>query len=110
MSDDPVSWRAITAHCLVYASDGQDIGRLLEVAALPEEDIFHGIVFRHHGHGRNYLAPAADVGVITADAIHLLVDGEAAGRYEEFHEMHINRLGMTGLFFWKHLGWKPADE
>lgn len=110
MSDDLVSWRDITARCPVFASDGQEVGRLLEVVALPEEDIFHGIVFQHHGRGRNYLAPARDVDRITEDAIHLSVDSEAAGRYEEFNEMHIDKLGVTGLFFWKHLGWKRSAE
>ena len=110
MSDDLISWRSIRAHCPVVASDGQEVGKLLEVAALPEEDIFHGIVFQHHGHGRNYLALAQDVDRITDEAIYLSVDSDAAGKYDEFHEMHIDKLGVTGLFFWKHLGWKRSSE
>jgi hypothetical protein len=108
--EDEVSWRAIVAHSPVIASDGTEIGRVLEVAALVEEDIFHGIVFQHHGRGRTYLAPADDVSRITERAVYLGVDQGHAESYPEFHEENIERLGVKGLFFWKHLGWKRSSE
>jgi hypothetical protein len=86
------------------------VGKVLEVAALPKEDIFHGIVFQHHGRGRTYMAPASDVARITATGVYLGVDAAAAEQFEEFQEMHIERLGLTGIFRWKHTTWKDSSE
>ena len=113
MADEPeeqVSWMAVGAHLPVIASDGEEVGHVLEVAALPEEDIFHGIVFSHRLRGRTHLAPAADVARITTKAVYLSVDSAAAEGYEEFHQLHISRLGLRGILNWKHMGWKDSAE
>src|ERR1700680_1045765 len=80
MSDPPetvVSWRAIRAHCPVVASDGVEVGHVADVAGLPEEDIFHGVVFTHRGVGQHLLAPAADIDRITERAVYLKSTSEA---------------------------------
>ena len=112
MSDQPetvISWRAIGAHAPVVASDGIEVGHVSEVAALPEEDIFHGVVFTHHLLGHHFLVPASDIDRITERAVYLKSSSQSAGEYERFHEMHIKR-GLSGLFRWKHLGWKDSAE
>jgi hypothetical protein len=105
-----VSWLDVPERAPVIASDGQEVGTVLEVAGLPEEDIFHGIVFRHGRLGHAVLAPASDVERITDRAVHLSADSAAAAGYEEFHQLHVSRLGLRGLFNWKHLGWKDSSE
>jgi hypothetical protein len=113
MSDLPetvISWRAVRAHSPVVASDGVEVGHVSEVAALPEEDIFHGVVFTHHVLGHHFLVPAVDIDRITERAVYLKKSSQAADEYERFHEMHIRRLGLSGLFRWKHLGWKDSAE
>lgn len=113
VSDKPetvISWRGIGAHSPVVASDGVEVGHVTEVAALPEEDIFHGVVFRHQFLGHQVLAPASDIDRITERAVYLKSTSQAAAEYERFQEMHIKRLGLTGLFRWKHLGWKDSSE
>jgi hypothetical protein len=113
MADEPeeqVSWMAVGAHLPVVASDGKDVGHVLEVAALPDEDIFHGIVFAHRTRGRTYMAPAADVARITTKAVYLSVDSASADAFEEFHQLHVSRLGVRGIFNWKHMGWKDSSE
>jgi hypothetical protein len=95
MSDQPetvVSWRAIGAHCPVVASDGVEVGHVAEVA------------------GHHVLAPAGDIDRITERAVYLKSASEATHNYERFHEMHVKRLGLSGLFRWKHLGWKDSPE
>ena len=108
--DAPVSWLDIRAHEPVIAADGTQVGTVVEVAALAEEDIFHGIVFEHHARGAHLLAPASDVARITERAVHLSVDRGAAAAYEPFHPLHVKSLGLRGVFHWKHLGWKDAPE
>ncbi len=105
-----VSWLDIRAHAPVACSDGHEVGHVVEVAALPEEDIFHGVVFEHHARGVHLLAPAADIARITEQAVHLSVDQSAVAAYEPFHELHVKNLGLRGVFHWKHLGWKDAPE
>lgn len=109
-AEEQVSWLDVAAHLPVIASDGHEVGHVLEVAALPAEDIFHGIVFQHKGRGRTYLAPAAEVARITNRAVYLTVDSAAADNYEEFHQLHVSRLGLRGIYRWKHLGWKDSPE
>jgi len=106
--EQQIAWTAVKAHEPVVASDGKSVGKVLEVAALPEEDIFHGIVFQPGAHP--VLAPAADVAKITDRAVYLAIDSAAVASLEEFHSLHVERLGVRGLFFWKHLGWKDSSE
>jgi hypothetical protein len=108
--EQQISWLLVPAHAPVVAADGQEVGHVLEVAALPEEDIFHGIVFQHRRLGRAQLAPATDIARITEAAVHLTVDSAAADAYEEFHQLHVSRLGLRGIFRWKHLGWTDSPE
>jgi hypothetical protein len=110
MTEEQVAWTAVKTGETVIAKDGAEVGKVVEVAALEREDIFHGIVFEHAHHHRNYLAPAADVDRITTEAVYLSVDGEAAGKYEEFEQLHVSRLGVRGIFNWRHFGWKNSDE
>jgi hypothetical protein len=105
-----ISWRGIGAHAPVVASDGVEVGHVAEVAGLAEEDIFHGVVFTHHLLGHQFLAPASDIDRITERAVYLKSTSQAAEEYELFQEMHIKRLGLSGLFRWKHLGWKDSSE
>ena len=109
-SEERIAWTDTPAHAPVIAGDGVEVGHVVEVAALREEDIFHGIVFSHGTLKKHLLAPAADVAFITQKAVHLSVDSAATQNYEEFHQMHIEHLGLSGLFRWKHFSWKDADE
>ncbi len=109
-SETVISWRAIGARAPVVASDGVEVGHVTEVAALPEEDIFHGVVFTHHLLGHQFLAPAEDIDRITERAVYLKSTSQTAEKYERFHEMYVKRLGLRGLFGWKHLGWKDSSE
>ena len=111
MADEEiVSWRAIVLSVPVIASDGKEVGKVLDVAALPEEDIFHGVVYKSQQTGGTVLAPRDDIDRITPNAIHLSVDSEQSRSYEAFHAMHVEKLGLKGLFFWKHTGWKDSSE
>jgi hypothetical protein len=108
--EQQIAWTAVPAHAPVVASDGREVGHVVDVAALPEEDIFHGIVFQHQTLGHAVLAPAADIARITDRAVYLSVDTAAAGAYEEFHQLTVKRLGLRGILNWRHLGWKDSAE
>lgn len=42
-----VAWKAIERDAIVYSSDGQEVGNIVEVAGDPEADIFNGLVVKH---------------------------------------------------------------
>ncbi|MGI8608808.1 MAG: DUF2171 domain-containing protein [Candidatus Dormibacteria bacterium] len=107
--ETPLAWIAIVQGVPVLAANGDHLGHVTEVAGLPEDDIFHGVVFQHSVLGKHVLAPAADVDRITDRAVYLSVEKAQADEYQEFREMDVEHLGMKGLFFWKHLGWKKSD-
>jgi hypothetical protein len=107
MAEEQIAWTAVKTGEAVVTSDGATIGK---VAALASEDIFHGIVFEHAHHRKHYLAPAADIALITTEAVHLSIDAAAADAYEEFEQLHVSRLGIKGVFRWKHIGWKDSNE
>src|ERR1700704_1291539 len=108
--EDVISWRAIVVSVPVIASDGKEVGKVLDVAALPEEDIFHGVVYKSEQTGHTVIAPRDDIDRITPDAIYLSVDSDQSKSHEPFHAMHVEKLGLKGLFFWKHTGWKDSSE
>jgi len=78
----------------------------VDVAAMEDEDIFHGIVFTHSARGIHMLAPAKDIALITRTAVHLSVTLAETGSYQPFQELDIERLGIKGLFKWKHVAWR----
>jgi hypothetical protein len=110
MAEEQIAWTAVKTGEAVVTSDGATIGKVVEVAALASEDIFHGIVFEHAHHRKHYLAPAADIALITTTAIHLSIDAAAADSYKEFEQLHVSRLGLKGVFRWSHFGWKDSNE
>ncbi len=108
--EEVVSWMAVTEGMPVAASDGTEVGHVVEVAALPREDIFHGIVYKTGLLGKPRLAPAADIDRVTTRAVYLKVDGAGAESHAEFQELHVKRLGLRGILGWKHLGWRDSSE
>ena len=108
--EEVIAWTAVPANLPVIASDGTEVGKVVEVAALPGEDIFHGLAIRRHRLGDAVLAPAEQVARITTRAAYLTVDPTAVDAYEPFHQLNVEHLGLRGIFNWKHLGWTKSDE
>lgn len=110
-SEDVISWHEVGAHAPVVARDGKEIGQVVDVAALESEDIFHGIVFKTSGLGlKHLLIPAADIDRITTRAVYVKSDSADAAKYDEFQPLHIQRVGLRGIFGWKHYNWTDSSE
>jgi hypothetical protein len=81
----PIAWRALERGARVYASDGEQLGKLSRVVADDLKDIFSGIAFQRGMLGDEFFAPAPLVDSITTDGIHLSMTGdEARERLEPF--------------------------
>ena len=76
---DPCSYLTLAAGTPVYASDGENVGRVERVLSVPEDDIFDGIVIGTHGGSRFVDAPevgrlyerAAFLKIASADVLQL---------------------------------------
>lgn len=58
--DDPIAWRAIARGTPVTDAEGNHVGTVDELLGSNEEDIFHGIVVRHHLIDMHKIAIGAD--------------------------------------------------
>jgi hypothetical protein len=60
-TEPPVSWKAIERDAVVVSSDGEEAGRVAEVAGDPEADIFNGLVLSLGTLGKDRYLPAERV-------------------------------------------------
>jgi hypothetical protein len=82
---DPISYEVLAAGTPVFSSDGDQIGTVTHVLAVPEEDVFDGIVIAEqldepgeHVHGHRFV-DADQVGTIHERAVTLKLDTAACG-------------------------------
>jgi hypothetical protein len=61
VKEPPVSWKAIERDAEVVASDGEQVGRVVEVTGDPEADIFNGLVVSLGTLGKHRYLPAERV-------------------------------------------------
>ena len=74
MSDEtPVSWMTLEPGTTVLAADGEDIGKVTNVVADVQKDIFSGISFRSGVLSEERFAPADIVGTMTQDSVELTI-------------------------------------
>jgi uncharacterized protein YrrD len=74
----PISYEVLDPGTPVYSSDSEKIGEVTHVLAVPEKDVFDGIVIdEHEGHGDHRFADADDVESIHEHAVMLKLDAEA---------------------------------
>ena len=80
---DPISYEVLAAGTPVYSSDGERVGTVTHVLAVPEEDVFDGIVIAaelnrpaEHAHGHRFV-DADYVGAIHERAVTLKLDASA---------------------------------
>jgi hypothetical protein len=82
-SGDPISYEVLATGTPVFSSDGDQIGTVTHVLAVPEEDVFDGIVIAEHlsetgthAHGHRFV-DADEVGAIHERAVTLKLDTSA---------------------------------
>lgn len=72
----PTSWEALEPGTVVFASDGSVVGKVKEVLAVPEDDIFEGVII-DTDHGDRF-ADWELIGSIHERGVDLKLDGPAA--------------------------------
>lgn len=77
----PESWEVLQPGTPVLTSDGARIGEVKEVLAVPEDDIFEGVIVKTE-HGDRF-ADAELIGSIHERGVDLKLDSAAAGNLPE---------------------------
>jgi len=79
--DAPISWTALAGGTAVLSSDGHELGKVADVVADEQKDIFSGIVLNPGWFKESRFVPAELIGEITSQAVRLTVSaGEAPER------------------------------
>ena len=85
MADEPISWMTLASGTPIVTSDGEELGKVQEVIADRQKDIFSGVTFRDGVLGGDQFVPAALVETIAADRVTLTASAaEAKGKIEPY--------------------------
>ena len=87
MADDaPIAWLALEAGTAIHSSDGEQIGKVDQVIADRQKDIFSGITFKSGVMGGARFIPADRIESLTATSVGLSLtkdETEALEPYED---------------------------
>lgn len=85
MMGQPIAWMALESGTAIVTSDGTELGRVHEVVADRQKDIFSGITFRDGVLSGERFVPAATIDTITSEEVRLTVSSaEAEGKIEPY--------------------------
>jgi hypothetical protein len=77
---DPIAWLALDEGTPIVASDGEQVGKVHEVIADRQKDIFSGITFRPGLLDTPVFVPADKIGRLTEGSVELAITaGEVEG-------------------------------
>ena len=81
---NPCSYEVLEEGTPVFSSSGEEIGKVTHVLAVPEEDVFDGIVIATHlGPGGHRFVDAPDIGEIYERGVELKLDTQACHALHE---------------------------
>jgi hypothetical protein len=83
---DPVSWFLIRSGWTVVTADGEEIGRVDEVAGDETHDIFDGLAVATTVLGKPRYVPAEQVGRIEEGTVHLTLTRDQCDELREYLE------------------------
>jgi hypothetical protein len=83
---DPVSWFLIRSGWTVVSADGEEIGRVYEVAGNESHDIFDGLAVATSVLGKPRYVPAEQVGRIEDGTVYLTVTRDQCDDLREYLE------------------------
>ena len=85
MAEQPIAWNALSPGTSILTSDGEELGRVHEVIADRQQDIFSGITFSDGVLGGDRFVPAELIDRITTEQVTLTASAsEAKDRIEPY--------------------------
>ena len=86
MTGQPIAWMALDTGTPIVTSDGTELGRVHEVVADRQKDIFSGLTFRDGVLSGERFVPANAIDTITTDEVRLTVSSAEAEQKIEPYE------------------------
>lgn len=86
MTGQPIAWMALNAGTRIVTTDGEELGRVHEVIADRQKDIFSGVTFRDGVLSGERFVPAGTIDTITTEEVRLTVSSEEAEQKIEPYE------------------------
>ena len=86
MTGQPIAWTALDTGTPIVTSDGTELGRVHEVVADRQKDIFSGLTFRDGVLSGERFVPAATIDAITTEEVRLTVSSAEADQKIEPYE------------------------
>jgi uncharacterized protein YrrD len=86
MTGQPIAWMALDTGTPIVTSDGTELGRVHEVVADRQKDIFSGLPFRDGVLSGERFVPAATIDSITTEEVRLTVSSAEAEQKIEPYE------------------------
>jgi uncharacterized protein YrrD len=83
-SEEPIAWTALGHGAPVISSEGEEVGRVSDVVADEQRDIFSGIAFRARLLDHQRFVPAADIDAITTAGVRLTLTSQEAEKLEGY--------------------------
>lgn len=81
---DPIAWLALEEGTPIVASDGEQVGKVDEVIADRQKDIFSGITFRPKVLDTPVFVPADKIGRMTEGSVELAITSGEVGGLEAY--------------------------
>ena len=82
--ETPIAWLALEEGTSISARDGVEIGKVVDVIADREKDIFSGITFKPGFLEGPVFVPASKIDELTTDAVRLNISSKDAAGLEPY--------------------------
>jgi hypothetical protein len=106
MSPDPVAWINIESGWTVFDAQGEEIGRVHELAGDENADIFDGLVIRHAALAKDKYVPAEQVTQILEGEVHLSLTREQIDASENYTEPVEEQIIPERSTWYQRFAWK----
>jgi len=102
---DPVAWTVVERGWLVYDADGNEVGKVHEIAGDENHDIFDGLSVKESTFGHDKYVPAEVVDRIEEGAVHLSIAGNAVATLDDMRSAPEERLIPESSTWYQRLAW-----
>ena len=106
MSPDPVAWINIEPGWKAFAAQGEEIGRVHELAGDENADIFDGVVIRHDVLSKDKYVPAEQVTQIVPGEVHISLTREQFEAIADYAEPVEEQIIPERSTWYQRLAWK----
>ena len=84
VDETPIAWLALQEGTSIHASDGTEVGKVSDVIADRQKDIFSGITFKPSLLEAAVFVPASEIEEITTDTVRLSISTDEVANLQRY--------------------------